>query len=350
MCTPYHSIHWPLQKNSADKQQLLIENNQQTYAVTTYKGRKLVTSFIYSLSSVMCGEIIEKVTAIAKQNIRQPTVNTQLLGMFKVNPMTATDEVCQRTKIEILSNSGLKARQWRQLELKFGINQIEGKACFEKVEELLKSYMEDRRGTGNIIIIGSENIQNRFLFTLNQRAEDIRAWGENTMLDFLNYLYPKLGFQMVGPATITDAQKKLFDVELTAVFPNPNKLSCLAYALLLAGEKNAKNRIFRDEESDSLLKDPLKSLTEWGWRVVDSPCEGDLVIYYNSEKKIGMHAGLYGLDGNVISKLGIINPFVYSHPLFSVCGIYGTEVIFMRKSNAILFTEETTRRSQKLET
>ena len=140
-----------------------------------------------------------------------------------------------------------------------------------------------------------------------------------------------LGFDAVKhPISITDEDLKSFDTTLAQFSININNLNCASYTLLKCGEKHAKKYIF---EHDSKIMDKLLDLLHEGhYAPVKIPQNGDLVVYLNNLNSPPTHIGQCNANGKVLSKLGIMNPYVFEHQLYDISMMYGKRIIFFRKN------------------
>lgn len=99
---------------------------------------------------------------------------------------------------------------------------------------------------------------------------------------------------------------------------------CSDYAFLQLGEERAQQTFFSEfSPEDSSL--PI--LKVWGYKVVDKPRPGDLVVYFDKQKEV--HYGIWNQNLKVVSKWG--SGEVYEHPLELLLEDYGTHVLFLRK-------------------
>lgn len=140
-----------------------------------------------------------------------------------------------------------------------------------------------------------------------------------------------LGFDAVKhPISITEEDLKIFDTSLAHSSININDFSCASYTLLKCGEKHAKKYIF---EQDSHILDVLLDLLHEGhYAPVKIPQNGDLVVYLNNLYSPPTHIGQCNSNGKVLSKLGIMNPYVFEHQLYDISMMYGKHILFFRKT------------------
>lgn len=130
--------------------------------------------------------------------------------------------------------------------------------------------------------------------------------------------------------------------------PYLDQLDCTGYALLIRRENNAipwiksliTTQIISEDKRKFYEKNPFELLQEWGYRMVDSPDEGDLIVYLNYEPDAGepkvSHTGTFQSNGTVLSKLSMQDPEIWQHDLNKITAHYGNLVVFFRKSNAII--------------
>jgi hypothetical protein len=130
---------------------------------------------------------------------------------------------------------------------------------------------------------------------------------------------------------------KTFQIDRSEVTCEASNISCLAYALLLAGDTDARDLIFHGK----LLLDNSELITKLHWRPVDAPNEGDIVAYLGKDWSV-LHYGYYLGEGLVRSKFGNGTPYSYVHRLFDTPELYEDRIIFLRKSkNTFSGIEET---------
>lgn len=93
------------------------------------------------------------------------------------------------------------------------------------------------------------------------------------------------------------------------------------YWLLKLRVQRAKGQILNNDAFN------FKKLSVWGFNVVETPADGDLVIYY-TDKKIFL-VGMYK-DHAVLSKWMALPDFIVEHDLFEIPVSYNFKVIFYR--------------------
>lgn len=106
--------------------------------------------------------------------------------------------------------------------------------------------------------------------------------------------------------------------------PLPRNLqdaSCYDYALYTIGDQRAVNANFSDDELPAYLE-------EWGYRVVEKPLPGDLVLFLN--EGIPTHLGVCREKGLIESKWGNGHRMAYLHTLENAPAAYGSQVIYYR--------------------
>lgn len=98
-----------------------------------------------------------------------------------------------------------------------------------------------------------------------------------------------------------------------------NAFNCIVYVF---GRK-AKHLIDVEKDINEI------DTTTKGYREINNPLQGDLVVYINEELKVQSHIGLYKRKGKVLSKWTYGN--VYLHDINKVPSDFGNVVKFFRK-------------------
>lgn len=106
-------------------------------------------------------------------------------------------------------------------------------------------------------------------------------------------------------------------------------LRCFDFAFLKLHEERTYD--FYDKGWPA-SKEMVSLLMGWGYNLVDTPEEGDLIVYGHKHERYfdALHYGIYR-EGKVISKWGPGD--VYEHPLTSIPSTFGSEFLCMRKGN-----------------
>lgn len=107
--------------------------------------------------------------------------------------------------------------------------------------------------------------------------------------------------------------------------------SCFDFALLGAKERGVRECIFTPIGEKLSVKMVMEErLQRWGYEVVETPAEGDLVLYFD-EKDL-KHMGRYLKNGIVRSKFGNEVTRSSLHPVREICKKYGSEVVYYHKN------------------
>ncbi len=98
---------------------------------------------------------------------------------------------------------------------------------------------------------------------------------------------------------------------------------CLAYAFSQLGEKRYFAKEYGNEEIPQLLY-------EWGYRPVEKPEPGDLVLFVDREDGFVAHSGIYREEGWIQSKWGDEYPRPFKHRIEDVPKDFGDLVVYFR--------------------
>lgn len=136
--------------------------------------------------------------------------------------------------------------------------------------------------------------------------------------------------------TLTEEDRKFLALKPTEEIPKILDLDCSGYAFLKVKEVNAISWIKSVKRPiDFYNSDPFKFLSEWGYRTVSAPNEGDLVVYMLSkdgtEPPRIKHIGVMTASGLVESKMAFNEVSICQHKLEDVPGQYGNLILFFRK-------------------
>jgi len=227
---------------------------------------------------------------------------------FNIDPVNLIEG-----KVEELLNTPLDARIVEMT----GLSYQECKTCIQIAANLVRRFYPSITADGKLV------------FQLNHSSQDVEKWKMEMVIASSNFAYISLGaVQSHQKISFSEVDLKLFNVEKKAVKQDPQKMSCLAFALLQMKELQAKDLIFSGHNDDR-LDGIMPQLINWGYRAVETPDEGDLVIYLINDKPV--HAGVYTESGKVHSKLGRQNPYSHQHKLFDILPNLGNQVVFFRK-------------------
>lgn len=266
------------------------------------------------LFGMIVDKVIETAAAIAKKQIRSVPSEKQGLP-FSVNPNKTLTE-----QLQLLRDGPIYKIM---------------KPLVDEMSALASRYIEEQYGMGALAAFGLEEgvmTSNRFIFNYSMTNSNVNQWVKELSIDSMAFVYRtlkvnSLGYCLFNPEAIvflggSKAIEKL----------DPKQTSCTNYALLRKQELHAKQAILSGGDGKVALRD----LKEMGYRSVLHPDSGDLVLYMNESGIDIQHVGLYTENGLVESKWGINNSEVFLHQVFEVPPNYGTKVVFMRKSSAII--------------
>lgn len=112
------------------------------------------------------------------------------------------------------------------------------------------------------------------------------------------------------------------------------KLACYEFALLRAKEQGVREQLFTAATDTQVLFERLK---RWGYESINSPKEGDLIMYL--DKGFPKHLGRYLGGANVESKFGseVVSTI---HKIEMVPENYGLQIVFYRKTSAGNYDEK----------
>jgi hypothetical protein len=254
------------------------------------------------------GQIMDKVFADVFTYVEERTSNASTGGSFIVDP----------TKILSKKMRGVSGFQ---------------PAVVERVRIAASAYVASKMSLELMGVTSSStdihSSASAFSFDEGMSSVQLGQRKRALMLDYGSYIYQylsaitPLGFHAYSPDDLAFLGKH--------GLPNPETLSCFLYAFLKVREEKAKTAI-------RTLKDinpTLGLLNEWGYRNVERPDEGDLVVYFTNPEGPPQHIGIYCEDGQVESKWGFKSD-AYKHPIFDISPHFGRTVVFMRKSSAKL--------------
>lgn len=171
---------------------------------------------------------------------------------------------------------------------------------------------------------------NQFLYLeMPFKNEEREEWKRSLSLDTLNLCYNEVGLvRSEKPISYAKEDLDFFGIRQSEKVKESTKINCADFAFLKTRERRAKDIIFFLSNFDTRRLPRL--LFDWGYRVVDAPDEGDLVVYFC--KGNAVHIGVFTGSGLVESKLGVLNPYSHQHRIFDVPPDYGTIVCFFRKN------------------
>lgn len=270
-----------------------------------YKSKAPKARFVLSQCFLLGDCILKKTEERAFERIQNPPPNATLI--FRMNSASLLE--AETKDLKQIFNSKPKVKKIQDL------TRIE----FDELQEL----------TQRSIDVATEFFSNfNPIFSLSQTQEDVHNIILDTMTNFMNHSYRCIGLkQSDTPVAFTDKDFETFGIKKQEVAVNPAYLSCLQFTMLKAGELRAKEWIFQMNDVDKYLRGITDHLDKWGYKRVDEPQSGDLVIYFlgNEVQHIGRFLGPL-----VESKLGITNPYSHQHKIFALPPNHGDRVVFYR--------------------
>lgn len=319
MTTIHSSLYWhPHELEATPYQQEIrvgrLEAKKLGWDVKFLEGWQIAKKKESSEKINLFGNIAENVLAqvadIARSTIKSAPIAKKEMP-FVVNPNTILEEAIAKMGVGSLCEGKLKN-------------------LASDVFSMLRTYVMDRRGSGKYVyLLDNQNVvPNQFMFNYSMKNAEIDNWFKNMQLDASNYICQKINDKSLEVFSFNNEDKQFLGSDAEKI--NPAIMSCFAYTLLKAREENAKSLITSLSQADLKVMD----LINWGYRDVLNPDENDLVLYMNENQQIN-HIGRFTAQGFVESKWGI-NGQVFEHPIFDVPAHYGTKVIFMRKSSAVI--------------
>lgn len=259
------------------------------------------------------GEIMDKVFAdvftYVEQRTRTASIESSLDSSFSVDPTLILSKKMERV-------AGFEA------------------TVVESVRTIASAYIASKMNMGPMECSSSSSdvhpMSTAFSFDDRMSSAQLGQKKRELMLDYGSYIFQHL-------SAITPLGFHTYSFDDLAFLgghdcPNPETLSCFLYAFLKVREDKAKTAIRTLKD----IKPTLQLLNEWGYRSVERPDEGDLVVYFTNPDGPPQHIGIYCEDGQVESKWGLKSD-AYKHPIFDVSPYFGRTVVFMRKSSAKLF-------------
>jgi hypothetical protein len=302
MSTVHQSPHWPTCKSTLSPGTYV--EPQSKYNLSTFTPLKKNTITILSFHADIQDDVLKNIERCAVDRIN----SRQGRHFFSIDPKNLIDG-----KVEELLNAPLDARV---VEVT-GLSYDEWKACITIASNLVRKFYPSIARDGKPI------------FQLNHSLQDVENWKMDMVIQSSNFAYKSLGAQQSQEKISFSAEDlEFFKIKENEVKQNPQKMSCLAFALLQMKEMQAKDLIFSGH-NDERLDGIVPQLIKWGYRAVKTPDEGDLVVYLVNDKPV--HAGVYSESGKVHSKLGRFNPYSHHHKLFDLPPNLGNQVIFFRQ-------------------
>lgn len=332
MSTVHHSPYWPAQRGAAHSEHATVKVAGDDLGRTIYRPKDFNKQMILLFSSLTIGDVNEKMALIAKQTIQRLNHGeiqlSNPLGVFFCNPAKTTLERLQDLKASF-SSAGLKkiSVQHREMLKTLGITQSKLNEVYPKVAELVEEFFQEKTGTGKMMFFGVETPKNHYLFSKDQTGQAIFNWTQQITLEAMDFIYRKMGAKCLGPVRASEEAIQV----LGLTEEKTTNMSCFQYALMNIDLETAKAFSSGKYKHDTDLE---TCLMDRGWRSVQQPDEGDLVVCYNHIQKTAQHAGVYKENGMVESKPGICNPATYELGLYDLLGLYGTSVYFMRRPPA----------------
>jgi len=272
-----------------------------------FRSKKQTEAFILTQYMILATDVADNTKKAAAAHIKGAVSGST--PMFYVNP-TRSLKACSQQMLECYSKKDVRqVLVYRMTGLK-PEEQLQGT---EKALALTRAFFESFQT----------------VFSLTENKETLIDWTMNAAVAIANFGYEEMGF-IRSDAVISWEPEDLafFGVDHSDI--NPTKLNCVQYALLKGRVLQAKEMIFAPP-SDEMILEMLERFKEWGYRRVDMLNEGDLVLYFHNGKP--SHMGCFVGDGLIQSKLGLLNSYSHTHPLFSVPMSYGSHVLFYRKGS-----------------
>lgn len=302
MSTVHQSPHWPACKSTLSAGSYV--EPQSKYHLSSFTPLKKNTITILTFHADIQDDVLKNIETCAVNKINSGRGSY----FFTIDPINLINE-----KVEELLNAPLDARV---VEVT-GLSHQEWKTCINIAANLVRRFYP------------SIALDGKPVFQLNHSSQDVEKWKKEMVIASSNFAYTSLGaVQSHEKISFSEEDLKLFNVEKKAVKQDPQKMSCLAFALLQMKELQAQDLIFSGHNDDR-LDGIVPQLINWGYRAVKTPDEGDLVIYLVNDKPV--HAGVYTESGKVHSKLGRQNPYSHQHKLFDILPNLGNQVVFFRK-------------------
>jgi len=282
-----------------------FESNNHIYKA--YTPKKGFTNMILSSYLVIGDEVLAKLYQRALTNLGKASIN----NLFSIDPNSYIDTVYKNFL-------NPKSQQVQQICMINNISEKEFIECVGSAKAVAMSFFKN---------------PSTYTFSYSFNENDLDKWKKDTFINMSNHSYQSLGMlQSSEPVSFTDQDLTAFGLNKEDVSSEPKQMSCVAFALLQAKEKAATQLIFQ-KNSHMAFSEIIKNLTEWKYRSVDTPDEGDLVVYLNIDAIT--HIGYFSSSGLVHSKLGSANPYSHHHKLFDVPPTYGKRILFFRKSSAL---------------
>jgi hypothetical protein len=276
---------------------------------TVYKPAEITTTtLLLSIYNAVINKCLRGIATIAKDVISKKTEATDPTSEFEVEPYNCLDEGV----VVLYGDSKEKTTLCSQM----GATEQQFDKCLERAEELAKAFFAEKGIP---------------VFNYSWEEPDFKRWLQEVCneqyFDSLSYLDLE---RSEDPIQYTEEQLSSFGIsEKSEISIEATNISCFAYALLLVGEIEARNVIFKAKS----VNDPLKWLQKRNWQIVEVPQVGDLVVYLD-DKDEPLHFGYYVGEGLVKSKFGNKCPFSCLHTFFNTPTEYGKRILFLRKSTA----------------
>lgn len=169
-------------------------------------------------------------------------------------------------------------------------------------------------------------------FHVSYTPQLIEEEGDELFAKLIKEGYSQFGLTCSdSPVSFTEEDITIFEVVEKEV--SPAKMNCFQSALLQTKDPAAADLIFQKPSKSTCITQAIGHLTALGYRSVEAPNEGDLVVYFDGLSS--EHMGYFTESGQVLSKFGEKSPVYHMHALFSVP--LWIEVAFFRKSKATGF-------------
>lgn len=303
MSSLVHHAQWGAIRQELTPKELIIKDR----CFHAYCPKHAVALSILAAYATICDKAVTDVKDRALE-----MSGTKPLGGFRVNTVRSIQLVQKEMLPSQSPESIVKVAQIMKIS---GITFAEYVECINKATQLAHAYFETK---GHPI------------FLYGSPKEQIVQWAKEVVVDMANAAYLSVGMRAsFEKVSFLEEELTFFGMKDKKVKVDPTSLSCVAFALLKTKEKRAVDLIFK-ECPDRFLKNLIEHLTEWNYRPVSEPDEGDLVLYLTNENDVD-HVGYLSAEGVVHSKIGIRNPFSHHHKIFSIPPGSAT-VLFFRKS------------------
>ncbi len=175
--------------------------------------------------------IIETVADTANRTIKGPSCE-EPARCFVVNP--------EKNLAETISTAQKMARL------------IKKPLPVQEVCQLVREYVELRRGTGRLMFYTDQEVfnTNRFIFSYGMTKKQVSQWQEDISIDALFYVCKSLKHKSLGVYQFSQEDKDFLANPSVEVLERASQISCSTYALLKKREPTIIKEIVNDRESD----------------------------------------------------------------------------------------------------